>query len=100
MSQGQKQKNKQAAKTAVGVHFTLSGRDDYTHWKDADQAISLSIDSLISQCLRTPFKGTGKPEPLTGDLTGYWSRRITKEHRLVYFYEGGVLTVIACRHHY
>ncbi|KPW16167.1 Txe/YoeB family addiction module toxin [Pseudomonas cannabina] len=100
MSQGQKQKSNEAARSAVGVHFTALGWDDYSHWKDSDQTISKSIDSLINQCLRTPFKGIGKPEPLTGDLTGYWSRRITKEHRFVYFYEGGVLTVIACRHHY
>jgi hypothetical protein len=50
--------------------------------------------------LRTPFKGVGKTEPPKGDLTGYWSRRIDKEHRLAYFDEADTLTVIACRFHY
>lgn len=47
-----------------------------------------------------PFTGIGKPEPLKGDLSGLWSRRITREHRLVYFFEAGMLTVLQCRYHY
>jgi toxin YoeB len=54
----------------------------------------------IKECLPTPFKGIGKPEPLKGDLSGFWSRRITREHRLVNFFEGGQLTILQCRYHY
>ena len=60
----------------------------------------MAVDRLILECLRTPFSGSGKPEALKGDLSGYHSRRITKEHRLVYFYEAGTLTILACRFHY
>ncbi|MCO8166245.1 Txe/YoeB family addiction module toxin [Pseudomonas sp. 21LCFQ02] len=59
-----------------------------------------TLRGLIEETLRTPFSGTGKPEPLKGNLSGFWSRRITREHRLVYLYEGGTLTTIACRFHY
>jgi toxin YoeB len=95
-----KQRNKEEARSTVSVAFTPNGWEDYNHWQNADPRIFASLNSLISECLRTPFKGTGKPEPLTGDLSGFWSRRITREHRLVYLYEGGVLTVLQCRYHY
>jgi len=84
----------------VSVAFTAEGWEDYHHWRAVDPAIFEVINALIRECCRTPFKGTGKPEPLKGDLSGYWSRRITREHRLVYFYEGGQLTVLQCRFHY
>ncbi|AAZ38076.1 addiction module toxin Txe (plasmid) [Pseudomonas savastanoi pv. phaseolicola 1448A] len=100
MSQKQKQQNKQAARTSVKVAFIDDAWHDYQHWKTSDSDISVSIDSLIAEVMRTPFTGTGKPEALKGDLSGYWSRRINKEHRLVYFYEGGTLTIISCRFHY
>ena len=95
-----KQQNKESARSAVTVAFTTNGWDEYEHWKTADSDIFDKIDALIKECLRTPFKGTGKPESLSGDLSGFWSRRITREHRLVYLYEGGVLTIIGCRFHY
>lgn len=99
MPQNKKQKNKIEARQA-SIHFTAIGWEDYTFWQQADAKVLASINTLINEILRTPFKGIGKPEPLKGDLTGYWSRRIDKEHRLVYFYEADTLTVIACRFHY
>lgn len=99
MPQNKKQKNKIEARQA-SIHFTSIGWEDYTFWQQAGAKVLASINTLITEILRTPFKGIGKPEPLKGDLTGYWSRRIDKEHRLVYFYEADTLTVIACRFHY
>ncbi len=62
------------------------------------------INILIRECMRTPFSGTGKPEPLKGELHGFWSRRITGEHRLVYRVTGSgetqELQIAACRYHY
>lgn len=100
MSQKQKKQNKEAARTTVTVAFMDDAWDEYKHWTNSDPTVSASINCLISEILRTPFSGTGKPEPLRGDMTGYWSRRINREHRLVYFYEGDLLTIIACRYHY
>lgn len=95
-----KQRNKQEARHSISVSFSPNGWKDYQHWKATDEAISSGIDRLILECLRTPFAGSGKPEALKGDLSGYHSRRITKEHRLIYFYEAGILTILACRYHY
>lgn len=95
-----KQKNKEAARTSVTVAFTAHGWDDYEYWKAADADSLEKIDTLIRDCLRSPHKGLGKPEPLVGSLSGFWSRRITGEHRLVYLFEGGTLTIIQCRYHY
>ncbi|MCO6059825.1 Txe/YoeB family addiction module toxin [Pseudomonas sp. MOB-449] len=100
MSTKKKQQNKQQARTTVAVSFTPHGWDDYQHWKVHDRDIHDKIDALISDCLRSPFKGIGKPEPLVGDLSGFWSRRITQEHRLVYLYEDGQLFILQCRYHY
>lgn len=95
-----KQRNKQVARHDVSVSFTPNGWKDYQYWKASNEAISAAVDRLIGECLRTPFSGTGKPEALKGDLSGFHSRRITKEHRLVYLYEEGTLTILACRYHY
>ncbi|GLK87228.1 Txe/YoeB family addiction module toxin [Pseudomonas turukhanskensis] len=100
MNTKSKQRNKTEARSGVSVAFTSEGWEDYCHWKDQDVDIFRSINALIGECLRTPFKGIGKPEPLKGDLSGFWSRRITREHRLIYFYEGGTLTILQCRFHY
>ena len=56
----------------------------FLHWQEADKAVFRRLTGLLKQCQRHPFEGTGKPEPLRGDLAGWWSRRITHEHRLVY----------------
>lgn len=87
------------------VVFSDHGWDDYLHWFAADPAISARINALIEDARRNLFTGLGKPEPLTGDLAGFWSRRITGEHRLVYRIAGqrGAdqrIEIAACRFHY
>jgi len=74
--------------------------EDYQFWINTDQKVFQKINSLIKECQRTPFKGTGKPEPLKQNLAGFWSRRITGEHRLVYKIEDGILYIAQCRYHY
>lgn len=86
------------------VAFWPTAWEDYRHWQDNDAAIISKLNDLIEECRRHPFKGTGKPEPLGGNLSGWWSRRMTKEHRLVYRVSGmgaeQVLQVAQCRYHY
>ncbi len=77
---------------------------DYQHWQNEDAKILARVNTLIEECRRHPFKGTGKPEPLAGNLAGWWSRRISQEHRLVYRLSGSgkgqALEVAQCRYHY
>lgn len=74
--------------------------EDYMYWQEQDKKIMLRINDLIKDAMRSPFKGIGKPEPLKGDLAGFWSRRITDEHRLVYAVKEKRLHIIQCRFHY
>ncbi|GGH49109.1 Txe/YoeB family addiction module toxin [Frigidibacter albus] len=74
--------------------------DDYLYWQATDKATLRKINALIKECLRHPFEGTGKPEPLKGDLAGFWSRRIDREHRVVYRATAGTLQILQCRYHY
>ncbi|PCH77007.1 MAG: Txe/YoeB family addiction module toxin [Flavobacteriaceae bacterium] len=74
--------------------------EDYLYWQKVDKNNLKRINQLIKTCQRTPFEGIGKPEALKGDLQGYWSRRITSEHRLVYKCENNQLLIAACRYHY
>ncbi len=76
------------------------GWEDYLYWQKVDKCTLKRINLLISDALRKPFEGLGKPEPLKGNLAGYWSRRITGEHRLVYEATGECLTIVQCRFHY
>ncbi|WP_125610589.1 Txe/YoeB family addiction module toxin [Specibacter cremeus] len=80
--------------------FTPNGWADYQYWIKTDKAMLRRINSLIADCLRTPFEGIGKPEPLKHQLAGYWSRRITDEHRLIYTVDDDQLVIITARHHY
>jgi toxin YoeB len=84
--------------------FTETGWEDYTYWQTANADILVRLNHIIKDIHRDPFKGIGKPEPLRGNLAGYWSRRITVEHRIVYKVEGKkpnqVLTIIQARFHY
>jgi len=80
--------------------FAEQAWEDYLYWQAQDAKILQRVNLLIKDCLRTPFSGVGKPEPLRGDLRGWWSRRITLEHRLVYRVEGESLLVAQCRYHY
>lgn len=68
----------------MDVQFQQSAFRDYQQWAVDDKKIFSRINGLIKEILRTPFIGTGKPEPLKANLSGFWSRRITDEHRLVY----------------
>jgi len=95
-----KQSNKKHAVEGVAVGFSSEGWEDYEYWRNNDSDIFKKIHALIENTLVTPFTGIGKPEPLKGDLTGYWSRRITKADRLVYAYEDGKLYILQCRYHY
>lgn len=74
--------------------------EDYLYWQDTDKKILQKINELIKDCLRNPFKGIGKPEPLKGKYAGFWSRRITDEHRLVYAAKDKQLHILQCRFHY
>lgn len=94
-----KTQNKQQAKS-IAVSWTDNAWEEYLSWLEDDRKIVDEINGLIEECRRDPFKGSGKPEPLKGDLSGFWSRRITREHRLVYLPEDGVIYVVACRYHY
>ena len=86
------------------VHFTDNGWDDYLYWCDHDPKAHTRLNLLIEEVRKTPFKGLGKPEPLKGDLSGFWSRHITGEHRIVYAVEGKgdaqCVIVAQCRYHY
>jgi toxin YoeB len=84
--------------------FTPQGWVDCLYWQEQDNAVLGRVNELIRDATRTPFKGIGKPEPLVGSLKGWWSRRITREHRLVYRVSGAgeaqALEIAACRFHY
>lgn len=86
------------------IAFTDHGWEDYLYWQNNDPETIEKINDLIREIKREPFKGKGKPEPLRGNLKGYWSRRITNEHRLVYRVSGikpdQTLIIIQARFHY
>ncbi len=82
------------------VCFTDKGWEDYLSWQETDKKNLKRINSLIKEIKRTPFTGKGKPEPLKHSLSGFWSRRITEEHRLVYQVSNNTLSIVACRYHY
>jgi toxin YoeB len=79
---------------------TAAAWEDYLHWQRQDRRQLRRINQLIQACLREPFDGIGKPEPLRENLSGCWSRRIDEEHRLVVRLENNVLVILACRYHY
>ena len=80
--------------------FTDSAWDDYLYWQKTDKKILKKINDLIKDIKRHPYEGLGKPEPLRHDYAGYWSRRIDKENRLVYFVNKESISIIKCRYHY
>ena len=86
------------------VVFDREAWAEYLAWQREDPKVLERINGLIGECLRDPFRGTGRPEPLKRNLTGWWSRRITGEHRLVYRLRGSgeaqALEVLSCRYHY
>lgn len=80
--------------------FAEQAWEDYLHWQEIDRKILKRVNSLIKETARTPFEGTGKPEALKHALAGYWSRRITDEHRMVYRVHGNALLIAQLRYHY
>ena len=80
--------------------FTESAWEDYQWFQEKDRQLLKRINKLIKDTLRNPFEGMGKPEALKADLSGYWSRRIDDEHRLVYGVIKTDLVIISCRYHY
>jgi toxin YoeB len=89
----------------MNIEFTAHGWEDFNYWLENDEDVVKKIKELIKSIRQEPFKGIGKPEPLKFGLKGFWSRRITGEHRLVYSINGtkGIdqkCTIIQCRFHY
>lgn len=84
----------------MNVTFKPTAWEQYTYWQSVDKVVFKKINHLIKECQRHPFEGTGKPEPLKGDLSGFWSRRINREHRLVYKATATHLIITQCRYHY
>lgn len=74
--------------------------EDYVRWQTEDRAIVKRINLIIKDIARNGNEGIGKPEPLRHDLSGFWSRRITSEHRLVYAVTGDSIEIVSCRYHY
>jgi toxin YoeB len=84
----------------VNLVFSEQAWEDYLYWKKIDRKLVQRINGLIKEISRTPHSGTGKPEPLKHALTGYWSRRINDEHRIVYKVADGSLLIAQLRYHY
>lgn len=82
------------------IIFSKNAWEDYTSWLTQDRKMLRKINDLIKDIQRTPFSGKGKPEPLKYDLAGLWSRRIDREHRLVYKVQDEELFIYACKYHY
>ena len=74
--------------------------DDYCYWQQIDKKVLKRINTLIKAISRDPFDGLGDPEPLKHSWSGYWSRRIDREHRLVYKVEEHAIIIVQCRYHY
>jgi toxin YoeB len=88
----------------VRLVFSDLAWEQYGHWIEADLKVFARLNDLIRECRRAPFTGKGKPEPLKGDLAGWWSRRLTQEDRLVYRVSGKApdqqIEIAQCRFHY
>ncbi len=82
------------------IHFDPDAWDDFLYWLGANRKMAARIARLIGDIQRDPFTGNGKPEPLKGDLSGYWSRRIDDEHRLVYRADEAEVKILKARYHY
>lgn len=80
--------------------FAESAWEDYLYWQKTDRKMVKRINLLIKETVRQPFEGIGKPEPLKHALSGYWSRRINDEHRIVYKIDGASMLIAQLRYHY
>jgi toxin YoeB len=82
------------------ISFENDAFTEYWKWAAENKNVFGKINTLITEIMRDPFNGTGKPEPLKGNLSGYWSRRITGEHRLVYKVLPDCIVIVSCKYHY
>ena len=82
------------------IIFSKNSWEDYVSWQKEDTKILKKINQLIKDIQRTPFQGIGNPEPLKYDLSGFWSRRIDREHRLVYQVFDQEILIYSCKYHY
>lgn len=82
------------------IGFSNRGWEDYVYWQSTDKAQVKRINALIKDMLRHPFEGIGQPEALKHEWSGYWSRRIDQEHRLVYKVTDTIIIIAQCRYHY
>ncbi|WP_224982027.1 Txe/YoeB family addiction module toxin [Geomonas agri] len=80
--------------------FSEIAWEDYLYWQGVDKKVAKRINTLIREIQRTPHEGIGKPEPLKHALSGYWSRRINEEHRIIYKVEDDTVTIAQLRYHY
>jgi toxin YoeB len=84
----------------VKISFAEVAWEDYLYWQETDVKILAKLNSLIKDCTRSPFSGLGKPELLKQNWAGWWSRRISDEHRMIYRIKDGALEIAQCRFHY
>lgn len=84
----------------MDIMFLDDAWQDYLYWQKIDKKILKRINQLIKDIQRTPFEGVGKPEALKFDLSGLWSRRIDREHRLIYQVKEEYIIIVQCRYHY
>lgn len=82
------------------LSWSTNAWEDYLYWQSIDKKKLKRINLLIKDIMRNPFEGLGEPEPLKHNFSGYWSRRIDKEHRIIYKVENQNLIIIQCRYHY
>jgi toxin YoeB len=84
----------------MNLLFFAKAWDDYLYWQETDKKILKKINGLLKEISRDSYEGTGKPEPLKHAYAGYWSRRITDEHRLIYKVDGSTVKIVQMRYHY
>lgn len=84
----------------MGILWEDKAWEEYTEWQDQDKKTLRKINKLVKDILRNPFEGIGHPEPLTGDLSGYWSRHIDEKNRIVYKPDGNNTVILSCKNHY
>lgn len=84
----------------MALSWTEEAWEDYLWWQAHDKKILKRINNLIKDIARNGNEGIGKPEPLKFELAGFWSRRITEEHRLIYRFKGATIEIAGCRYHY
>jgi len=82
------------------LSWHVTAWEDYSYWQRTDKVVFKKLNVIIKDTLRNPFSGIGKPERLVGNYKGYWSKRINREHRLIYFVQDETVIIISCRYHY